>query len=432
MTYFEYSIEIDKLDIKFDLSIMEENIYQESVGSFFNKLTNAIINYIDDCKELHRLYKEKKKINNGMEYIKRLCIYKNIAEQSIYIRGYNGKIIKPLSMEEDIQSIKNLITYAKLKIKDDLFSKFLERYELNKSGWDTFYKIKIKDVPIACDSINKKLDESINELRSTIKDLSSYFENASDQKREIEHKAVFKSIIDKIKFTIKKDINIVIMNFEVMQYEIGKKFSKLTENTAYKVVKRDISDKLIMENSKFVKEIKYADDTYKVYETKYKNVSALIYGGSAIYVDNGFFGLPKGYQLAVLYHEIGHHQCKHFKPIGFKAGKINTGFDVPIVDIEKIVKQMRKDYHKFLYQLSYSRFQNNKRYLNGEEFLYLLIEWEADRFAANIIGKRLVRKALTSRFSDSLKNNPISKNPKEEKINYNFNMDRMRIRTRNI
>lgn len=432
MTYFEYSMEIDKLDIKFNLSIMESDLYQESVSSFFNKLTNAIISYIDDCKKLYRLYNEKKKLNKGLEYVKNLCKHKNIANQVVYIRGYNGKVASPLSIEEEIQILKNLITYAKLKATDKTFSDYLEKYELNKSGWDIFYKVKIKNIPLAFKDMNEELDKSINDLKHTLHELSSYFENASDKKRETEYKYIFKSIIDKIKATIKKDINIIIMNFEVIQYEIGKKFAKLTENTANKLVRKNITDKLIVENSEYIKDIKYGDDTYKIYKTKYNDVSAMIYGGASIYVDNGFFDLPKGYQLAILYHEIGHHQCKHFAPVGFKYGKVNDGYDIPIVDTAKIVKQLKRDYNKFLFQLMYSPFKNSKRYLNGEEFLYLLIEWEADRFAANIIGKNLIRRALASRFSDTLKNYPTSKDQKEEKLNYDFNMDRMRLRTTNI
>ena len=51
MTYFEYSLERNKLDLKFDLLFRDTirgTIYQESVSSFFNKLTNAIIDYIND------------------------------------------------------------------------------------------------------------------------------------------------------------------------------------------------------------------------------------------------------------------------------------------------------------------------------------------------------------------------------------------------
>ena len=43
-----------------------------------------------------------------------------------------------------------------------------------------------------------------------------------------------------------------------------------------------------------------------------------------------------------------------------------------------------------------------------------------------------MKKALTSRFDEMLKNNPVYKNPKDERLHYNFNMDRMRIRTQNI
>lgn len=434
MTYFEYSLEMDKLDLKFDLSInnlINEGIYQESISSFFIKLTNAFNAYVNDARDLHKLYKEKRNLNRGIIYISNLCRYKAIADQQIFVRGYNGSVVNPLSLEQEIQTLKNLMTYAKLKINDPKMSDYLERYEADKSGWDIFYKVKIKDVPVLYNEINQKIDDAINKSKETIKSLGEYFENAPDQKQS-ESEFIFKKIIEKIKNSVKNDINIITMNYEAIQYEIGHKFAKLTEKTADKLVKKDISDKDIVKASKFVKEIKYSDDSYKIYKTKYDNVSAMNYGGANIYVDNKFFDLPRGYQLAILYHEIGHHQCKHFKPDGFKAGTVNKNFELPIEDTSKLVKRIRQDLAKFNYSLSFSPYSQSKNYTDGEEFIYLLIEWEADRFASNIVGKRLIRKALTSRFDDMLKKHPVYKDPKKEKMHYNFNMDRMRIRTQNI
>lgn len=435
MTYFEYSLNMDKLNLNFNLSIentLNDVIYQESVGSFFNKLSNVVISYINDVKELHHLYKEKNNINKNLQYLKNLCKHKTIANQIIYVRGYNGKVNHSLNIDEEIQSVKNLMTYATLKIDNPTLSSYLEGYELNKAGWDIFYKVKIKDIPSIYDDINHKLDNAIHELKDTLKNLSVYFENASDKNHGDSFKVIFKKIIDKIKTSLKRDIDIITMNFEAIQYEIGKKFSKLTEETADKIVKKDISDEDIMKNSEFAKEITYGDNTYKIYKTKYKNVSALNYKGYSIYVDNNFFDLPTGYQLAILYHEIGHNQCRHFKPEGFKVGKVNDGYEVPVEDTEELVKRIKKDLNKFTYALYYSPFYNNKRYHNGEEFIYLLIEWEADRFSANIVGKRLMRKALTSRFSDMLKKHQTYNDPRKEKTHYRYNMDRMRIRTQSI
>lgn len=434
MTYFEYSIEMDKLELQLDLcigNILNDQIYQESVGSFFNKLINSILSYINDVRHLHQLYKEKKKIAKGIQYIQKLSKNNTIGNQIIYVRGYNGKIVDPLTLEDEVQAIKNLITYSKLKINDPIVSDYLKRYEIYKSGWDTFYKVKIKNVPYLYDSVNQKLDDSINELKSTLKNLSSYFENASDKRQNNDYQNIFKVIINRIKTALKKDINIITMNLEAIQYEIGKKFSNLTKETADKLVHKNISDNMIMKNSEFIKEIKYGENVYKVYKSKYDNVSALNYGGSVIYVDNKFFDLPEGYQLAILYHEIGHAQCKHFKPEGFDSKKDNNN-DITLEDTEKIVAHLKQDLNKFLYQLNFSPFYNDKNYTNGEEFIYLLVEWEADRFSANIVGKRLMRKALTSHFADALKANPIYKDPKKEALNYRYNMDRMRLRTSNI
>ena len=341
------------------------------------------------------------------------------------MRGYNGKVVDSLMLDEYIQVVKNAITYAKLKATNTKLSQYLEQYELQKSGWDTFYKIKIKDIPMAYNKINESLNNAIDELKASLKHISLYFEKTNDS--TVEFKTIFKNIAKKIKDIITKDVNIITLNFEAMQYEVGKKFSKLTENTAEKVVKKNISYKAIKEHSTFIKEISYGTDTYKIYETEYKNVSALNYGGSIIYVENGFFDLPKGYQLATLYHEIGHSQCKHFKPKGFKSSNINKGYDITIDDIEKISKQIKKDLNKFLFKLNLSPFSAEDRYQNGEEFLYLLLEWEADRFAADIVGKRLVRKSLIHDMKRILEV-PMYKDPQKQSSYIDYNIDRTKIR----
>lgn len=434
MTYFEYTINSDKLNLNFDISlnnIFNNQIYQESFSSFFNILTNTIIDYIDDKKKLHQLYKDKNELEKGIRYIKNLCRHKTFAEQTITVRGYNGKVINSTSLEDKIQLLKNAITYAETKGIRPNVSQLLERYEMYKAGWDTFYKIKIGYIPSLYDEISEKLNNNIASLKTSLKDISQYYENASDENNITSLKDSFKKIIENIKNSIDKEINIITMNFEAMRYEIGKNFSKLNESTANKVVCKNISDDDIRKNSKFVKEITYGDQSYQVYETKYEHVSAMNYGGHWIYVNNGFFKLPKGYQLAILYHEIGHEQCKHFKPDGYKIGKVNDGYDIPIEDVSEMVKRIRKDLSKFLWSVYNSPFSNSKRYNDGEEFVYLLVEWEADRFAANMIGKKLIKRSLTNRFSDMLKSTNDRKTL-DSKLNYNYNMDRMKIRTDNI
>jgi hypothetical protein len=411
---------------------MNDEIYQESVGSFLNKLINTIILYIDDVKKLHSLYRDKKKLDKGIKFIESLCVHKTIANQKIFVRGYNGKVIEPMNLDNEVQILKNLLTYTETHIKNPVISQYLTNYELYKAGWDTFYKIKIKEIPSLYYQVNSKLENNISELKNILKEISNYFDKADESSHINQLNDVFRNTINKIKESITKDFKIITMNFEAIQYEIGKKFSSLTEETAEKVVRKDISDEAIKKDSTFIKEIKYGDDTYKIYQTIYKNVSAMNYAGSFIYVENGFFDLPKGYQLAILYHEIGHHQCKHFKPNGYKVGEINKEFDIPVEDTEKLVKQIKKDLNKFLFSISMSPFRNDQKYLNGEEFIYLLIEWEADRFSANIVGKRLMKKALSSHFSHMLKSNPYYKDPKKQSMHYKYNMDRMKIRTKNI
>ena len=432
MIYLEYLVESEKLSLKFSNSIYtDDELYQESVGSFFRKLSNSLHDYIRDQQELHKLYKDKSNLERDMYYLSKLVRRTKLGDQTVRVRGYNGKVESNV-LSDEIKSLKNLLTYSNLKLSDPVVSSYLEGYEANKNYWDVFYKVPIKEVPIFYKTVMKDLDNRIEELKTLVKDLPSYFEKASDEKPETkkEKENIFLKIITKLSEVIKKELNICMMNIEAIKYQIVEMFSKLTEEEAEKLVMKDVKTKDIMDASKFVKEITYGDNAYKIYETEYKNVSAMNYGGNLIYVNNGFFDMPKGYQLAVLYHEIGHNECKHFKPASIKKMRtINKDVDIPLEDTSELVKRLYKDLNKFYMKVSQSPYRNSEHYNNGEEFIYLLIEWEADRFAAMQVGKNLVRKSLSDRFKEFLIANSKDVKEKNKKDYIGYNLDRMRIRT---
>ena len=341
MIYLESAIQSDKLEMNYDLSFGLQ-MYDESLNditSFFNKLKNII-------------------------------------------RSYNDKLFKSTDVNEQIQFAKNMFSGVDTKLNDPELYKFFTGYIDDRSSWDKIYEIKIKDIPSFFEMSIHNLDKSISTLESNVNDFSRYVdyqETTNASKRNIF--TFFKSI----KSSIKKRFDIIDMNFEIIQFKINQVLHEDLEDELHKYVKEPSIKKQVSSAHK-VDEITYGDTTYNIYQTEYPNTSCFNYGGLDIYLDKAFFNLPKGYQLAILYHEIGHHQSGHFRP---KGGLRKANLTVE--DEAAIMKRIKKDMNSFIASSTFNSKFGPKAYNDGSELAYLLLEWDADRFAAdNVVGKHMI------------------------------------------
>ena len=426
MIYLESSIQNDKVEMDYDLYFGLQ-MYDESlsdIASFFTKLKNMLFGYIHQKKKIHEYYVEKSHMQKKLKAIKKLCLNKKIGNTKIVIRSYNDKLFKSTDINEQIQFAKNMFTGIDNKLNNPELYKYFVGYIDDRSSWDKIYEIKIKDVPAFFEMSIKNLDNAITTLESNVNDFSRYvdYQESSDaSKRNIF--TFFKSI----KTSIKRRFEIIDMNFEIIQFKINQILHEDLEDELHKYVKEP-SIKEQVSSAHKISEITYGDTTYNIYQTEYPNTSCFNYGGLDIYLDKAFFNLPKGYQLAILYHEIGHHQCGHFKP---KGGLKKSNLTVE--DEAAIMKRIKKDMNSFILASKYnSKFGPNDAYGDGVELAYLLLEWDADRFAANnVVGKHIMGSALTDRFKRQF--DIMWKNPTEDqKLMTDFNMDRMHLRTINI
>ena len=426
MIYLESSIQNDKVEMDYDLYFGLQ-MYDESlsdIASFFTKLKNMLFGYIHQKKKIHEYYVEKSHMQKKLKAIKKLCLNKKIGNTKIVIRSYNDKLFKSTDINEQIQFAKNMFTGIDNKLNNPELYKYFVGYIDDRSSWDKIYEIKIKDVPAFFEMSIKNLDNAITTLESNVNDFSRYvdYQESSDaSKRNIF--TFFKSI----KTSIKRRFEIIDMNFEIIQFKINQILHEDLEDELHKYVKEP-SIKEQVSSAHKISEITYGDTTYNIYQTEYPNTSCFNYGGLDIYLDKAFFNLPKGYQLAILYHEIGHHQCGHFKP---KGGLKKANLTVE--DEAAIMKRIKKDMNSFILASKYnSKFGPNDAYGDGVELAYLLLEWDADRFAANnVVGKHIMGSALTDRFKRQF--DIMWKDPTEDqKLMTDFNMDRMHLRTINI
>lgn len=421
--YFKTEIMNERADLNIDVRF-SNMIYMESVslGQYFRSLHKILTGYINQKKEIRHYYNERKNLISNLDILQKVCEHdKKIANTKILIRGYNDKLMKTKDVDEMILFAKNMFAITDIKIGDPEIYKYFKDYTMRRSGWDKLYEIKIKDIPSLYVSAIKNIDKTIENLELTLHDIQHYIDA---EEMTVQKKKNIGMMFEAIKEAISKHFNILTMNIEVIQYEVNIALHKKTEEMSSKFVKEP-SDKLAMKNSTKVKEITYGDDVYNIYETEYPNISCFNYGGNDIYVDKGFFDLPKGYQLAILYHEIGHHQCKHFRPKSKK--ELNN---LKVEDDTEIIKRIIRDSMRFYADAhTYSRYPG--AYDDGSELMYLLLEWDADRFASKMVGKFNMKSALSNRFRRGL--NAKYKNPTpNQKDIIDFNNDRMMLRTFNI
>ena len=420
----EYDIMNERADLDIDIA-MNTRIYEESssisIKEYFHSLYKVLSGYIKQKKDIFNYRNEKDNLLKKLKYIEGLCKDKKIANTKIMVRGYGTKLLETEDLDEQIIFLKNMYALSDTRINYPKIYEYFSKYMINRSGWDTFYNVKIKQLPNIYKYSIVEIDKKINELEETLHDFNHYIN--AEESTGIEKKSIG-IMFEKIKETIKHQFDIISMQIEIIQFEIGYALNNQVDEMAKKYVKEP-SMKTQMKHSKKIMEITYGDDTYNIYETDYPELSCFNYGGNEIYIDKGFFNQPKGYQLAILYHEIGHHQCKHFKP-NKKEMK-----NLVVEDETALIKRIKRDANKFYFNTTHRSKFYSKDYEDGTEFLYLLLEWEADRFSSKIVGKPIMKQALTSRFNKMLDN--YYDKPNSEQLKYIlYNKDRMKMRTLSI
>ena len=294
--------------------------------------------------------------------------------------------------------VNNILSRYLYKYKDDNTLKattdievICEEYMKRKAGWDNWYTINVDTAATMYDVTIDNIDKSIKELKKSIYNFSTYVDKSNMDKSEKEEIIVI--VLNTIKDSINKKFDIMVMNMEAMKYEMVRFINEDLDEASDKVVvnKKEPSARKIMKTAELYGTITYGGDTYNIYKTTVSNISCFNYGGHDIYLDKDFFDLPKGYQLAILYHEIGHNVSGHFGLTKKELKKI----DIPIEDEEKLLKRIKKDIKNFTFHESKrSIYRHTKDDEYYEELLYILVELDADRFSIKNIGKRLMSNSL--------------------------------------
>lgn len=420
----EIALDIEKIDFKYEYNLklldIEMDYTTEFVGSEAIKKLKKGIKYlinltylsIEELKKINDNQAEKLSIGKTIKVYELITKkYPDLSKEKVYIRAY--KDLKDNDKDYDKKIDHNLLVNVRELLNNPRNAYLLMNYNIDKAT-DGYYEIPLEDAVTQLktyyDNLIKETEEYKNDLKTLSRDIDKVMSI------DVDIFSGIKKLLMNVKEAVIRRTYIFYMNLDLLSYQIKHITEKHVENKAEEVVinidsKEDI-DK-VKKSSEQVGTMQVGELTFNIYKTKYNNISCFNLGGHDIFVTNKFFNLPKGYQLAILYHEIGHTTSGHFFPLEIQDDAERL----------KIIKKDKKKFDRLVYN---SRYYNVENLINNEELLYILTELDADRYSANKIGKRLMKSSLKSTFNEMLKNSDLSKDLVK------YNKFRMSLRTKMI
>ena len=158
--------------------------------------------------------------------------------------------------------------------------------------------------------------------------------------------------------------------------EAAKNYEKLTARKKMNLEKK----------SPVVATYQFGELTINVHELPVLSAAAYNRDGTDVFVDQMFKEYPRAVQKAIIYHEIGHLANGHF-------GTLDKQNDT--VDARRMAHQVKK----YKRMVSRSVFKED---MDDDELIYIMVESEADNYAAKFVGKKTVDASLKIRMDRHL------------------------------
>lgn len=158
--------------------------------------------------------------------------------------------------------------------------------------------------------------------------------------------------------------------------EAAKNYEKLTARKKINLEKK----------SPVVATYQFGELTINVHELPVLSAAAYNRDGTDVFVDQMFKEYPRAVQKAIIYHEIGHLANGHF-------GTLDKQNDT--VDARRMAHQVKK----YKRMVSRSVFKED---MDDDELIYIMVESEADNYAAKFVGKKTVDASLKIRMDRHL------------------------------
>lgn len=419
-------MDIFTLDAKFDQTIdymvVEEGVLDlpGQISDFLRRCVLLLDDYIVSVK---KLLSEKKKQSEIKRYLKAIEHNKEYFNKNPVWTRYCDTLAA-----KDAEYIHSIIEGVCKLMKEE------SKYE-----WlDSYVKAYLTDVMSTVEKSSKT--EVLAVSYDTLYDWVQTWEEASNQKMQsilydMKHfrlmwertkteklsQIMIANLVKSLKSAIKEHAIATMYNLNAFQIASCKMVTEDITNEERKSIKQStkwsMKKRLEMEkNAPVIATYDFGDLTVHVHEVPViKMDSAYNRSGTEVFVDQSFAKYPRAVQKAIIYHEIGHLANGHF-------GTVDRENDS--IDARRMVKQIQK----YKWMVSKSPF---KEEMDDDELIYILIESEADRYAAKYVGKRTIDNSIMVRMDRDLYTMIPKKKDKitdQEALLIAFNEERMRFR----
>lgn len=417
-----------------DYSFAEFNVMTEGDGiinkvkQFFTRVVMFFDTYLTNMLNLRKRSEQMLQLAVWYSYWDE--IYQNLPsnKKKMFVEYHMSWKLKDTESDFFYNMARNLNTLFlyKREIPEayELYRKLYHKraeFTSSKDDEDCVYKVPFKTMMQTMEETYVSFSDEIEQIRKSLRSFSTIYQQSKDRSfDESFFYRFFHGIACAVKMkTISSMYN--LRSFCTGVGEISKEF--ITQELADRSKnfekmsndpKRSKEFKELLKKSKYITSYKFGKYEIKVWQFPIDGPSCFNLEGFDVFVDGSFFKYSRPLQKAIIYHEIGHLASGHFKT-----------FSTP--DLGKRMENLIIDYNKFV------NFVNTKAtFRHGEdEFIYLLDEMDADRYAAKRVGKHTMKKSLNYRFQRQLYMtvNDIHNLSEEEALLIAYNKERMKLRS---
>lgn len=411
-----------------------ESDISDAVTNVYNKAYNIIHAYINKRIDLFNLYKRKRDLEKSYACLQSMAKDKNFSGESFYIFLYN---VDDKNTEDNDELFYNyILNYTRyISANNDYYKNPNKKNEkrvrdyhvlyshLSQTGYNKYItEMKIETAASLIPSLISSTNLSIIELKK--ESISDYIKAHPNEDRKL----LITKIFNKIKSFIDKRLYIAALNIEMIKYECNCIVEKIIDKKAkdYVLTGGYTSDELdkIEKESKCIGTIKYGKNSYRILKTPIPHMGAYNMYGMTIFVQDDFLKLPKAMQIATLAHEIGHGESWHFSDIDANNKRKASDEKEALKLVAEDIRYFEKKFH---HKIGLN--DDDDKYM--DYLLYLISEWEADRFSISAAGKWVYKKEMYLTLFDALNHDKrlrgMSKAEKRDVMKYNKKKLNLRI-----
>ena len=358
-----------------------------AIASFFKRCILLLDDYVNGITEIMH---EKARQKEILHYVHALESYKEYFNKNPIWHKYCPRMETkdPNYLSEMLLSMSRLM-YTEADYID--MDKYVKGYmeDVVRGTKDT--DILMVTYDDLCKSVNNWLQISENRIHNIRKRMQNFSLAWAQTKGENLSQTTIAQIFRMAKAACKEIAISTMYNLSSFRLYTCKMFTQAISDKEREAAKNyenlTTRKKINLEKkSPVVATYQFGELTINVHELPVLSATAYNRDGTDVFVDQMFKEYPRAIQKAIIYHEIGHLANGHF-------GTLDKQNDT--VDARRMAHQVKK----YKRMVSRSMFKED---MDDDELIYIMVESEADRYAAKFVGKKTVDASLKIRMDRHL------------------------------